>query len=51
VNTNYESVVCTPVAAEEIERIGLEPFHAPKRFPPITPEDVRPGFAGLLSEW
>ena len=25
---------------EEIERIGLEPFHAPEPFPPITPDDV-----------
>lgn len=25
---------------EEIERIGLEPFHAPEPLPPIQPEDV-----------
>lgn len=25
---------------EEIERIGPEPFHAPKPLPPIRPEDV-----------
>lgn len=25
---------------EELERISLEPFHAPEPLPPITPEDV-----------
>jgi hypothetical protein len=25
---------------EEIERIGLVPFHAPEPLPPNTPEDV-----------